>query len=191
MWSHIEYYVFDMSFMWLFIYMKFGGSMISVLGMFGSVDGLRQKLSTWERAVDGSYSSVYYVSDTLVVKVTNDVAYLKFAEFISDNRDLQHLPKIHDKIVSGNLTYLLMDKLYNIEDEQLSIMNITAENAGWYEKDAEVWMGIVDTLDTTLTKLVEFWNVNYERYGLQWDLHDGNMMQDINGGLVILDPWCK
>lgn len=165
--------------------------MISILDMFGSVGGLRQKLSTCERAVDGSYSSVYYVSDTLIVKVTNDVAYLKFVEFTSDNRNLLHLPKIHDKIVSGNLTYLLMDKLYNIVDEQLSIMNITAENAGWYEKDAEVWMGVVDTLDTTLTKLVEFWNVNYEKYDLQWDLHDGNMMQDINGGLVILDPWCK
>ena len=25
MWSHIEYYVFDMSFMWLFIYVRFGG----------------------------------------------------------------------------------------------------------------------------------------------------------------------
>jgi len=134
----------------------------------------------------GSFSKVYFIEDTdLVIKETEDEAYLEFINFINTYHESKHLPKIYDNIVINGCNYLLMDKLYHTDLNNQEV----AEMVGWWEKDTNVWVGESDTLDKVLYDLEEWYSQSCIH--LEWDLRDTNIMQDKLGNLVITDPWCS
>jgi len=130
---------------------------------------------------DGSFSVVYLVSDDLVIKETDDKAYLRFIEAISTLSN-QHLPVVYDVRKIGLLYYVLMERL-EVSDLSLSL-NHAAEWAGYMEKDTCVFKGVSEDLDVLLDTLD-----NLKPDDVQWDLRELNIMQRACGTLVITDPW--
>lgn len=130
---------------------------------------------------DGSFSVVYLVSDDLVIKETDDKAYLRFIEAIP-TLSSQHLPVVYDVQKIGSLYYILMERL-EVSDLSLSL-NHAAECAGYMEKDTCVFKGVSESLDVLLDTLD-----NLKPDDVQWDLRELNVMQRACGTLVITDPW--
>jgi hypothetical protein len=130
---------------------------------------------------EGSFSLVYSLFDDLVIKETDDNAYLRFIE-VTSNLNSQHLPIVYDVQKIGVLYYVLMEKL-EVSDLSFSL-NHTAECAGYMEKDICVFKGVSESLDSILDILD-----NLKPDDVQWDLRELNVMQRSCGTLVITDPW--
>lgn len=164
---------------------------MKIYDIFKDEDSLADYLDINSCSWKGGFSMVWDLTELInkpvVLKMTDDECYIKFLEFVKLNSALKHLPTVHDHIVINDCSYVLMDKLYYAN----KFNNSYAQEQGWWEADICAWKDLSDSLDYTLDKLEYFYESNYKEHGLHWDLHDSNIMQDVNGTLVIIDPWSE
>jgi hypothetical protein len=143
----------------------------------------------------GEHCNVYHYSNTKVLKVVQYQCsgQLTFIEFCNQQKtNKEHLPKIYDVKVIGRKTYILMERLEEVQDD-MYIIQEQAESVGWFERDTELWRGLSDSLDKLLDDM-EYWfgDITEKRdtHLHDWDLHAGNIMvRPSDKKLVIVDPW--
>lgn len=152
-------------------------------------DDLAEALELCPNVKQGGYSKVYLISDSLVIKETDDEQYLKFVDVVLDSTYHKSFPFIWDVKVINNVHYILMERLF--EDDWLYLREDEAEIAGYAEKDSDLWRGLNGEIDKALTTLDKAWDSmkDYERP--EWDLRACNIMKRKDGTPVITDPWSE
>jgi hypothetical protein len=153
----------------------------------------------------GKFSTVYDL-DCAVLKAYKDCAYDLFLQACKEMAETHdstfHLPTIfyhthscpehlkQEPDKEGN-SLVIVEYLYKLVDDDLYARQYDAEVEGYYEKDIYPWVGISEALDKTLYFLEEFYESNnMQDRCYRWDLHGNNIMQRLDGTLVITDPWC-
>jgi hypothetical protein len=134
----------------------------------------------------GSFSTVYILDEDLVIKETDDEAYLKFLEYVQVNTS-EHFPTVYDVVVINDCHYVLMERLCEGDDDHAEIQ-FCAENQGWYGCDPELWKGTYsESFDTTLVYLEHYYE-KHMKQDYDWDLRFSNIM--FRGDVpVITDPF--
>ena len=156
---------------------------------YATNDDLAEALELCLNVKQGGYSKVYLISDSLVIKETDDEQYLKFVDVVLDATYHKSFPFIWDLKVINNVHYILMERLF--EDDWLYLRADEAEIAGYAEKDSDLWRGLNEEIDKALTTLDNAWDsmTDYERP--EWDLRACNIMKRKDGTPVITDPWSE
>lgn len=156
---------------------------------YATNDDLAEALELCPNVKQGGYSKVYLISDSLVIKETDDEQYLKFVDVVMKSTYQRSFPVIWDVQVINKVHYILMERLsdaeclYHREDE--------AEVAGYAEKDSDLWGGFGLELDKALNTLDNAWDSMDDYDKPEWDLRTSNIMQREDGTLVITDPWSE
>lgn len=135
----------------------------------------------------GAFSTVYEIDEDLVIKETEDEAYLKFLEYVLANTS-EHFPIVYDVVVINDCHYILMERLSEGNDNHAEIQ-FCAESQGWYDCNPELWKGVYsESFDTALDYL-EYYYERHLKQDLEWDLRFANIMfrEDVP---VITDPFC-
>ena len=155
-----------------------------IFHIFDSEDELADFIDFTVPNTTGSFSIVYPLFEyKMVLKVTEDEAYLEFLSFVIKNPHLKCVPVIYDHQIINGTSYILMEML----EHSYTGNEDRAESQGWYEKGVELWEGYERELDKTLDTLKSYhYNNNLD---FDWDLREQNIMQRLNGDLVITDPW--
>lgn len=128
----------------------------------------------------GEFADVYGApGDDFVVKVFGDYddGYRKWLKFCYDNQSNKYVPKIR-----GRDTQIPNTQFRAIRLERLEPVRWEAYNK-FYEIYRAMRIHYVDTDDADLNKCVRYIAAS----GLA-DIHDNNVMQRLNGQLVIVDP---
>jgi hypothetical protein len=134
----------------------------------------------------GSFSTVYILDEDLVIKETEDEAYLKFLEYVLASNS-EHFPIVYDVVVINDCHYVLMERL-SFGDDVHSEVQFYAESQGWQTYNNELWKGVYSkSFDTTLDYL-EYYYEKCLKQDLEWDLRFTNIM--FRGNVpVITDPF--
>ena len=81
-----------------------------IFHIFGSENDLADFIDFTVPNTDGSFSAVYPLFDErMVLKVTEDEAYLEFVNFVMKNPDLKCIPVIYDHQIINGANYILME----------------------------------------------------------------------------------
>lgn len=152
---------------------------------YATEDDLANALEMCEDMCSGGFSNVYFISENLVIKETDDEAYLKFVDVVQDSTCHKSFPVIWDVQVINNVHYILMEKLQRFYSDPEDC----AEIAGYAEKCPDLWRGYDNELDKALTTLDNAWEDLLDRP--RWDLRTSNIMKRRDGTLVVTDPWAE
>lgn len=161
--------------------------MTKIYGIFKDEDGLADYLDSTPVNSRGGFSEVWYLKhkgEKLVLKVTEDEAYLNFLSWVMENQHLSAVPKINDVEIINNTHYVLMEKLYYTNHH----CDSEAQDQGWYEHDPAVWRVLGDNC---LDKVLDLLENRFNWAEMCWDLRDSNIMQRKDGSLVVTDPWSE
>lgn len=137
---------------------------------------------TWR----GGFSEVYDTSCLIhntVLKVTNDLCYMKYVDLALSNKYLKSVPVIYDVLEINGCFYIWMEKLIHS-----NFMCATeAGMRGWYDYGPAIWRCLGDNnLNSTLDLLESAHSGE-----VKWDLRDSNIMERCDGTLVVIDPWSE
>lgn len=132
----------------------------------------------------GCYGDVYRLSKSKVFKVFDDSAYRRFVEFVLNNKNYKHFPRIYDHFTYEDYEIVVMEKLAKGND--FFVYQDVAESQGYVDCDSGLWRG---QFGKSFDKALE--DLEYQTSeDVEWDLHGGNLMKRKNGTVVITDPWC-
>lgn len=132
----------------------------------------------------GAFSMVYYLADLhMCVKETDDVAYIKFVHLAMKYKH-KNFPEIYGTNCINGTYYIFMERLYHSELTHTHADG--AEMQGYHEYDTGLWKGFNDELDSAL--LILDYTLESD-HSLTIDLRPSNIMERLDGTLVITDPF--
>lgn len=155
--------------------------------LFKNQEELKEFLLYAEFA-SGSYSTVYFINDTLCIKETTDKAYLLFVNKIYPENNNKHFVNIYDIKILDGVHYILMERLSIDNTEEIWQICMAAEEAGYWEKDISLWIGLSDSFDSALKTLDTWYDNIYKKHKIYYDLRFTNVLKRGND-FVIVDPW--
>lgn len=161
---------------------------MKIFDLIGNESAVKRLISNQKLSSNGFYSEVYEVGNYILKRYRDDKGYDLFLDFVAKNKPNTHLPKIYDIMSSDKDTYVLMEKLYHLDEDLSFQLDEAFYNMGIEEVHPLDWefFNLGKSFDSTLNLLVDL--LPEEECNIVWDMHPRNVMRRWNGTLVITDP---